>query len=132
MIEENEEYADDFEEELKEKIINLDDDDIKIEKEGNNLIKLYKDKDRINKEEPQTFKGYSQCDEKQNDLDNSVNEDIVEVENTVPNKDQIFESGAIESNYIIDIKDAERLTSYLLKTCEIYDDDYDAQRHFEY
>ena len=57
-------------------------------------------------------------------MDNSVNEDIVEVENTVPNKDQIFESGAIESNYIIDIKDAERLTSYLLKTCEIYDDDY--------
>lgn len=72
----------------------------------------------------QTFKGYSQCDEKQQNIENSVNEDIVEVENTVPNKDQIFESGVIESNYIIDIKDAEKLTSYLLKTCEIYDDDY--------
>jgi hypothetical protein len=30
----------------------------------------------------------------------------------------------IESNYIIDIKDAEKLTTFLLKSCEIYDDDY--------
>jgi hypothetical protein len=30
----------------------------------------------------------------------------------------------IESNYIIDIKNAEKLTSFLLKSCEIYDDDY--------
>ena len=31
----------------------------------------------------------------------------------------------IESNYIIDIKDAEKLTSFFLKSCEIYDDDYE-------
>ena len=52
---------------------------------------------------------------------NSIKEDIVEISHK---DNQVFESGAIESNYIIDIKDADKLMSYLLKTCEIYDDDY--------
>jgi hypothetical protein len=40
-------------------------------------------------------------------------------------KDDVFESGIMESNYIIDINSAEKLKSYLLKTVELYDDDYD-------
>lgn len=63
-------------------------------------------------------------------MNSSINEDIVEVENTMQNnREQGFESGAIESNYIIDIKDAEKLVNYLLKTCEIYDDDYIYTQH---
>jgi hypothetical protein len=63
-------------------------------------------------------------------LNSSINEDIVEVESTVQNnREQGFESGIIESNYIIDIKDAEKLVTYLLKTCEIYDDDYIYSQH---
>jgi hypothetical protein len=40
-------------------------------------------------------------------------------------QDQIFESGVMESNYIIDVTNAEKLKNYLLKTSEIYDDDYE-------
>jgi hypothetical protein len=52
-----------------------------------------------------------------------ISEEITE---TLPQQgcEEVFESGMIESNYIIDIKDAEKLTSFLLKSCEIYDDDY--------
>ncbi len=49
---------------------------------------------------------------------NNIDEDIKE-------KDEMFESGIMESNYIIDITNAEKLKSFILKTSEIYDDDYD-------
>lgn len=38
--------------------------------------------------------------------------------------DEVFESGIMESNYVIDVNTAEKLKSFLLKTVEIYDDDY--------
>jgi hypothetical protein len=123
---EEEEYANEFEEEVEEikedKLIKLDEEVQKprgIEK-TNNI------KDEINEQNKENAgcKLNSQFSEKPA-TNTSINEDIVEVEYTVPTKDQqVFESGAMESNYIIDIKDADKLTSYLLKTCEIYDDDY--------
>lgn len=40
-------------------------------------------------------------------------------------QDNHFESGFVESNYIIDIQDGEKLRVFLLKSSEIYDDDYE-------
>ena len=48
----------------------------------------------------------------------NIDEDIKE-------KDEIFESGNMESNYIIDITNADKLKNFILKTSEVYDDDYD-------
>jgi hypothetical protein len=38
---------------------------------------------------------------------------------------EVFESGTMESNYLIDVTTTEKLKSYLLKSVELYDDDYD-------
>ena len=47
-----------------------------------------------------------------------IQEEIVEKE------EPEFESGIMESNYIFDITSAEKLKNFLMKTAEIYDDDY--------
>jgi hypothetical protein len=49
-----------------------------------------------------------------------INEDIAADE-----QGEVFESGAIESNYLIDVATAEKLKNYLLKSVELYDDDYE-------
>ncbi len=54
----------------------------------------------------------------ENDNQNAIDEDIKE-------KDEFFESGLMESNYIIDVANAEKLKNFILKTSEVYDDDYD-------
>eukprot|EP00340_Litonotus_pictus_P004476 CAMPEP_0170521814 /NCGR_PEP_ID=MMETSP0209-20121228/7197_1 /TAXON_ID=665100 ORGANISM="Litonotus pictus, Strain P1" /NCGR_SAMPLE_ID=MMETSP0209 /ASSEMBLY_ACC=CAM_ASM_000301 /LENGTH=1444 /DNA_ID=CAMNT_0010808907 /DNA_START=518 /DNA_END=4852 /DNA_ORIENTATION=- len=55
-----------------------------------------------------------------------IEEDIPIEENNLPElQDNHFESGFVESNYIIDIQDAEKLRAFLLKNAEIYDDDFD-------
>jgi len=63
---------------------------------------------------------------KKNENDISIKEDIPE-DNELPqnnNNNPVFESGPIESNYIISVKDSERLLAFLVKTAEIYDDDF--------
>lgn len=59
------------------------------------------------------------------DKNEEINEEILETnQQNLEKNEEVFESGIIESNYIIDIKDADKLTSYLLKSCEVYDDDF--------
>jgi hypothetical protein len=53
-----------------------------------------------------------------------IEEDIAD-QNVSEKEGEEFESGLLESNYIIDASTAEKLKNYLLKTAEIYDDDYD-------
>ena len=55
---------------------------------------------------------------------NNKNDQIIEeIENPLLEKEK-FESGTMESDYIIDATTIEKLKSYLIKQIEIFDDDY--------
>jgi len=56
--------------------------------------------------------------------DNSIVEDIKPDEVKELQDTPFFESGLMESNYIVDIPDAGKLKGYLYKMTEIYDDEY--------
>lgn len=57
--------------------------------------------------------------------EDTVQQDILEIDEDIKEQDEMFESGLMESNYIIDITNAEKLKNFILKTAEVYDDDYD-------
>jgi len=90
-------------------------------KSGNNKFSNYNLEEK-KEEETNAYKiGLNDCEkipETPYNLENNIDEDIKE-------KDEVFESGIMESNYVIDIANAEKLKNFILKTSEVYDDDYD-------
>lgn len=137
------------EEELEDEIINYDDIDqnvneAEIEKPNvkSNLDYDCFDSERENEvqSEKNKFSHYNVHDKKDEDntLLNSDEEDYKKMPETpynidnannidedIKERDEVFESGIMESNYVIDIANAEKLKNFILKTSEIYDDDYD-------
>jgi hypothetical protein len=120
-------------------------------KEDNNKNKDKEGKDEINKEINNKFSSISNMNNNQNiinseenkrneddinqnlkidDLIRNNNEQIKEElpninqQNDINNNKEIFESGSMESDYIIDINTMDKFKSYLLKQAEVFDDDF--------
>lgn len=135
------------EEELEDDIINYDDIDknlIDAEIEDPVSQSNYEndcfdsEKDNEIKNENNKFSNYN-FDDKNEKNDNSKNNEEYEkmpetpynldqghnIDEDIKEKDEVFESGIMESNYIIDVENAEKLKNFILKTSDVYDDDYD-------
>ena len=94
---------------------NIEEDKNKLNtsKSSNNNINneaIYSNKDKDTIPENLSFSPIEQ-----NNIDNSNTEAL----------NMQFESGMLESNYIIDIQNSEKLKEFLLNNAEIYDDDYE-------
>jgi hypothetical protein len=119
-LNENGNSKENYNELMKNKNLSSRDYSINNNKNNNNLNENLEDK-MIMPETPHHLK-----DNINDDYEDEINEnELNELEEDIKENPEIFESGNYESNYIIDISNAEKLKYFILKTSEVYDDDYD-------
>ena len=127
-------YDNDFEEDNKEDKNKDKEEKDEVNKEINNkfssISNMNNNQNIINSEENKGNEDDINQNLKIDDLIRNNNEQIKEdlpninQQNDTNNNKEIFESGSIESDYVIDVNTMDKFKSYLLKQAEVFDDDF--------
>ena len=120
-------YDNEFEEDKKEE---KDEVNTEINNKFSSISNMDNNQNKINSEEKKGNEDDLNQNLKIDDLIRNNNEQIKEElpnmnqQNDNNNNKEIFESGSMESDYIIDVNTIDKFKSYLLKQAEVFDDDF--------
>jgi len=120
-------YDNEFEEDKKEE---KDEVNTEINNKFSPISNMNNNQNKINSEENKGNQDDINQNLKIDDLIRNNNEQIKEElpnmnqQNDINNNKEVFESGSMESDYIIDVNTIDKFKSYLLKQAEVFDDDF--------